>query len=90
MRPPLRSDIYALACLSYACLIGTPPFAGRGMFEKAVAHVSEDPPDPSHTRADLPSALGWALLQGLAKDPARRPTTARAYARMLDFGREER
>jgi serine/threonine protein kinase len=80
------SDIYALACLAFACLVGTPPFADLGMFEKAVAHVDLDPPDPTVARPDLPRPLAWGLLQGLAKDPARRPTTARAYARMLSMG----
>jgi serine/threonine-protein kinase len=80
------SDIYALACVAYASLVGEPPFAGRGMFEKAAAHIDEDPPDPASRRPELPQPLSWGLLQGLAKDPARRPTTARAYARMLALG----
>jgi serine/threonine protein kinase len=80
------SDIYALGCVAYECLTGAAPFAGRGMFEVAVAHVEEEPPDPAEKRADLPSALSWGALQALAKDPARRPTTARAYARMLGAG----
>jgi serine/threonine-protein kinase len=81
-----ESDIYALACVAYACIVGQTPFAGRGVFEKAVAHMSEDPPDPCLSRPDLPQPLAWGLLQGLAKDPAKRPTTARAYARMLALG----
>jgi hypothetical protein len=56
------------------------------MFEKAAAHIDEDPPDPASRRPELPQPLSWGLLQGLAKDPARRPTTARAYARMLALG----
>jgi serine/threonine protein kinase len=80
------SDIYALGCVAYECMTGAAPFAGRGMFEAAVAHVEEQPPDPGEKRADLPSDLTWGLLHALAKDPARRPTTARAYARMLSAG----
>jgi serine/threonine protein kinase len=80
------SDIYALGCVAYVCVTGSAPFAGRGMFEVAVAHVEEEPPDPAGKRPDLPSAVAWGLLQALAKDPARRPTTARAYARMLSAG----
>lgn len=80
------SDIYALACVAYACFVGRPPFDGHGMLEKAVAHLDEDPPDPAASRPDLPMPLTWGLSQGLAKDPARRPTTARAFARMLTLG----
>jgi serine/threonine-protein kinase len=80
------SDIYALACVAYKCFVGTAPFADLEMFEKAVAHIDQDPPDPAAARPDLPRPLAWGLLQGLAKDPAKRPTTARAYSRMLQLG----
>ena len=80
------SDIYALGCVAYECLTGKPPFAGRSMFEVAVAHVEDEPRDPVLARPELPSAVGWGLLQALAKDPGTRPTTAKAYARMLAAG----
>jgi len=78
-QPP--ADVYALGCLLYECLTGAPPFGSRPFAEAAVAHVSEDPPDPS--RRDLPRQLWTALRHGLAKDPADRPPTATAYALML-------
>jgi serine/threonine protein kinase len=80
------SDIYALGCLAYECVTGAAPFADRSMFEVAVAHVEEQPADPALSRPELPPALAWGVLQALEKDPARRPTTARAYARMLSVG----
>jgi serine/threonine-protein kinase len=80
------SDIYALGCVAYECVTGHPPFGGRGMFEVAVAHGEEEPPDPVVARPDLPGPLAWGLLQALRKDPAARPTTARAYSRMLQAG----
>lgn len=80
------SDIYALGCVAYECVTSKPPFGGRAMFEVAVAHVEEEPLDPASARRDVPSALAWGLLQALQKDPSRRPTTARAYARMLEAG----
>ena len=78
-QPP--ADVYALGCLLYECLTGAPPFGSRPFAEAAVAHVSEEPPDPS--RRDLPRQLWTALRHGLAKDPADRPPTATAYALML-------
>jgi serine/threonine-protein kinase len=77
------SDIYALGCLTYECLVGTPPFGGRRYVETLVAHVRDAPPDPKGLRDDLPENLCWGLLTALAKDPVDRPPTARAYARLL-------
>jgi serine/threonine protein kinase len=78
------SDVYALGCVVYECLTGHAPFAGLRIFEIAVAHVEREPTNPCAIRADVPADLGWASLSALAKQPERRPTTARAYARMLE------
>ena len=77
------SDLYALGCLVYETVAGQPPFAGKGVLEIGVAHLDEEPPDPLQSRPDLPSGLGWALKQALAKEPSERPPTATAYANML-------
>jgi serine/threonine protein kinase len=77
------SDIYALGCTICECIAGQPPFADKGRLEAAIAHLEEEPPDPCAGRADLPPQLSWAILRALAKNPADRPTTATAYARML-------
>lgn len=70
------SDIYALGCLAYECLSGEPPFAERSVAEAILAHLEAEP-------ARLASPLSAAVLLALAKDPARRPPTATAYALML-------
>ena len=77
------SDLYALGCTMYECVTGQPPFASKSAFEAATAHLEEDPPDPVTVRPDVPASLAWAVLQGLAKDPARRPATATGYAHLL-------
>ena len=77
------ADVYGLGCLLYECVAGAPPFGTRPFAEAAVAHVSEEPPDPSPARRDLPRQFWSALRHGLAKDPADRPPTATAYALML-------
>jgi serine/threonine protein kinase len=79
--PP--SDVYALGCVAFECLTGAPPFAGRGVLQVGVAHLQEEPPDAAAGRPDVPAALGWAIRQALAKDPARRPRSGTAFARML-------
>jgi serine/threonine protein kinase len=78
-----HSDIYALGCLVFECVAGSPPFGDKGPFQVGVAHLQEDPPDPCAGRQDAPAELGWAVLQALAKDPGKRPSTATAYASLL-------
>jgi serine/threonine protein kinase len=80
------SDVYSLGCVVYACLTGRPPFAGRGIDQVMDAHRSEEPEDPTTARRNAPVALGWAVLRALAKDPALRPGTASAYARIVRAG----
>jgi serine/threonine protein kinase len=75
------SDIYALGCTVFECVAGVPPFASKGTFEVAVAHLEEEPPDPCASRPELPPSLSWAVMQAMHKDPAKRPATAGAYAR---------
>jgi serine/threonine protein kinase len=82
-RATTSTDLYALGCLVFECLTGDPPFAGKPMYEVGLAHIEEPPPDPSAIRPELPAVLSWATLQALEKDPARRPTSATAYATML-------
>ena len=77
------SDIYAFGCVIYECLAGKAPFADRGLFQVAMAHMNEEPPDPGVGRVDLPPQLSWAVVQALAKAPEKRPSTATAYAHML-------
>jgi serine/threonine-protein kinase len=77
------SDVYSFGCLVFACIAGEPPFAHRSLLEVATAHLGEPPGDPCVGRSDLPSALSAAVLEALAKEPAERPPTARAYALRL-------
>jgi serine/threonine protein kinase len=77
------SDVYALGCVAFACIAGEPPFASANLFEVTVAHLGEEPPDPCAERPDLPPGLSTAVLQALAKDPAERPRSCRAYALSL-------
>jgi len=80
------TDVYALGCVLYECLVGEPPFAGRGITAIGFAHLAEPPPDPRERRPDLSPDLARALLAALEKDPGARPTSGTALARMLHVG----
>jgi serine/threonine protein kinase len=77
------SDLYALGCVLYECVVGEPPFAGRRLSELGFAHLVEPAPDPRERRPDLPADFAFALLTALEKEPSARPTTPTALVRML-------
>ena len=81
------SDLYALGCLLYECLVGEPPFAGRRPAEIGFAHLVEPPPDARARRPELSADGALALLTALEKDPQARPTSGTALARMLHLAR---
>ena len=81
--PGPSSDLYALGCVVFECLAGTPPFGGRSMFEVGMAHLGDEPPDPCAERDDASAELSEIVLSALAKRPERRPPTGTAYAHML-------
>jgi serine/threonine protein kinase len=65
-----RSDQYALACVLYECLAGTPPFRRETDAETMWAQMqSEIPSLPGHPDFDP------VLAKGLAKDATERYTT---------------
>jgi serine/threonine protein kinase len=82
-RATAASDIYALGCVAYECMAGSPPFAHKSFAEACLAHLREEPPNPRRGRSDVNEQLVVSLLTALAKDPARRPATGTAYARLL-------
>lgn len=75
------SDIYALACVLYQCLTGELPFPAVALEQIAMAHMITPPPQPSVTRAIVPSEMDTVIATGLAKDPAQRyPSTKQLAA----------
>jgi hypothetical protein len=72
------SDVYALAGVMCECLTGQVPFP-RATEEATInAHLVDPPPRVTERRPDLPVELDDVIAAGLAKDPAKRPATARA------------
>ena len=75
-----RSDLYALGCVMYEAVTGTPPFEGETPFAVAYQHVQEDPEPPSARIPDLTEAeavnVDAVILTAMAKHPADRYQTA--------------
>ena len=77
-----RSDIYAFGALAYHLVTGRPPFAGDNAIAIGFAHISETPEAPHVLRKDCPPKLDAAIMAALAKNPADRPASAKAFLAM--------
>ena len=67
-----RSDVYALGCVLYEMLSGSPPFTGDSPLSIAYKHVRENPEPPSHLNPDVPQELDAIVLKAMAKNPDNR------------------
>jgi serine/threonine kinase PknH len=70
-----RADIYALACVLYECLTGSPPFSGESPERLMAAHLSTPPPQPSTAQPEVPEPFDKVIATGMAKDPDQRYAT---------------
>lgn len=73
-------DVYALACVLYQCLTGSPPYRADTLKMLANAHQSKPIPRPSHAGAAIPATFDDVVAKGMAKDPKQRYASAAELA----------
>jgi serine/threonine-protein kinase len=78
-----RTDIYALACVTYEMLAGEPPFTGPTAQAIVAKVVTEPAPSARSKRATVSEAVDDAIRVALEKTPADRFRTAADFAAAL-------
>ena len=84
-RASALSDLYAVGCVAYALLTGRNAFEGDSLVALCNAHLTKTPTPPSEVlgRAVDPT-LERVIAACLAKDPSRRPQSAREILALFE------
>ena len=72
-----RADVYACGICLYELVTGRPPFLGDNAADILIKQLDEAPRPPSQLVRGLDSLLEEIILRAIAKDPAKRPQSAR-------------
>ena len=78
-----RADQYALGCVLYEMLAGTPPFQGSTGQSILARHAVDPVPSLRTVRGTIPTGVEHAITRALAKSPADRFATAAEFALAL-------
>jgi predicted ATPase len=78
-----RTDLYALGCIFYEMLTGRKPYAGGGLHNVLLKHLTLEPIPPSRLVAGIPFELEQLVLRLLEKRPQDRIGHAADVASVL-------
>lgn len=84
-----RADLFSLGVLLYLLLTHRKPFMADSLAALMQKILHEDPEPPSRANPALPTIFDAVLQRALEKDPARRFTSASAFADALRQARAE-
>ncbi len=76
------ADVFALGCVLFECLTGTPAFRGDGTEDLLARTLAFSPPLVRTLRPEVPIALEATIEEMLAKDPRARPTAATVHGEL--------
>lgn len=70
-------DLYALGCVLFELLTGSPPFQGNNFAQIFDQHLKAEPPRVRDYQVECPAQIDSLIAHLLAKDPDQRPFNAR-------------
>ena len=79
-----RSDLWALAAVTYEMLVGEAPFTGPSVQTILARVMTEEPRQLATQRKAIPDNVEHAVMRALEKLPADRWSSARDFAAALD------
>jgi len=82
-----RADLFALGCVLYECLTGTPAFGADNAFALRAMVLLHDPPPLRIVAPELPLALDDLVGRLLARAPEDRPTAVETEVALATMGR---